>query len=147
MYRQQFHDIDLSNSSFLVTGGAGFIGSHIVEYLLQFNAAKVRVLDDFSTGSWDNIRDFLDFPSFELIEGDIRDYESCEQALKGIDYVSHQAALGSVPRSIHDPRTTNDVNVNGFLNILTAAKNARVKKMVYAASSSSYGDHHELPKV
>jgi UDP-N-acetylglucosamine 4-epimerase len=147
MYTKQFHDNDLSNSSFLVTGGAGFIGSHIVEYLLRFNAGRVCVLDDFSTGSWDNIRDFLDHPSFELIEGDIRDYDTCERALKGIDYVSHQAALGSVPRSIHDPGTTNEVNINGFLNVLTAAKEARVKKMVYAASSSSYPDHYPLPKA
>ena len=147
MYQQPYHTKGLRSSSFLVTGGAGFIGSHIVEYLLSFGAGKVRVLDNFSTGSISNIRPFLDNPAFELIEGDIRDVNTCHQAVEGIDYVSHQAALGSVPRSIDDPITSNEVNVSGFLNMLVAARNAGVKRMVYAASSSTYGDSPDLPKV
>ena len=147
MYQQPYHKSDLSNSHFLVTGGAGFIGSNIVEYLLKFSAGKVRVLDNFSTGSINNIREFLDNPAFELIEGDIRDLGTCQRALEGIEYVSHQAALGSVPRSIDDPITSNEVNVSGFLNMLVAAQKSGVKKMVYAASSSTYGDSPDLPKV
>jgi len=146
MYEQKFHTTDISKASFLVTGGAGFIGSNIAEYLLKNKAGKVRVLDNFSTGSRNNIEPFLSNPSFELIEGDIRDLETCHKAVEGIDYVSHQAALGSVPRSINDPITSNEVNVSGFLNILVAARDAKVKKMVYAASSSTYGDHPGLPK-
>ena len=147
MYQETYHNKDLKTSSFLVTGGAGFIGSHIVEYLLKSGAARVRVLDNFSTSSMDNICDFLDNPAFELIKGDIRDLATCEKAVNGMDYVSHQAALGSVPRSIDDPITSNDVNVSGFLNMLIASRNNRVKKMVYAASSSTYGDSPDLPKV
>lgn len=147
MYQQKFHTKDISDSSFLITGGAGFIGSNIVEYLLKHGAGKVRVLDNFSTGSIENINKFLDIPTFELMEGDIRDLDSCRLAMKDIDYVSHQAALGSVPRSINDPLTSNEVNVSGFLNIMVAARDASVKKMVYAASSSTYGDHPGLPKV
>jgi UDP-N-acetylglucosamine 4-epimerase len=147
MYEKNYHTQDLSSSTFLVTGGAGFIGSHIVEYLLKKGAGKVRVLDNFSTGSRENIEDFKSSGSFELIEGDIRNLEDCQQALQGVDYLLHQAALGSVPRSINDPITTNQVNVNGFLNILVAARDAKVKRMVYAASSSTYGDHPALPKV
>jgi UDP-N-acetylglucosamine 4-epimerase len=147
MNLQAYHNDDLGSSNFLVTGGAGFIGSHIVEYLLNYGAGKVRVLDNFSTGSMNNIRKFLDNPVFELIEGDIRDYETCQLALRGIDYVSHQAALGSVPRSIDNPITSNEVNVTGFLHILEAAHKAKVRKMVYAASSSTYGDSPDLPKV
>ena len=147
MYQEPYHKKDLKTSSFLITGGAGFIGSHIVEYLLKYGAAKVRVLDNFSTGSLNNIKDFQDNPAFELLKGDIRDLGSCERAVKGMDYVSHQAALGSVPRSIDDPITSNEVNVNGFLNMLVASRNNRVKKMVYAASSSTYGDSADLPKV
>jgi UDP-N-acetylglucosamine 4-epimerase len=147
MYNTKFHTADLSNSTFLVTGGAGFIGSNIVEYLLKYGAGSVRVLDNFSTGSMENIAPFLDNPSFELIKGDIRDLETCREALAGVDYLTHQAALGSVPRSIDDPITSNDVNVSGFLNMLVAARDAGVKKMVYAASSSTYGDHPGLPKV
>ena len=118
MYQEPYHEKDLSSSSFLVTGGAGFIGSHIVEYLLKYGAGKVRVLDNFSTGSRNNIREFSDNPAFELIEGDIRDVSTCHQAVQGIDYVSHQAALGSVPRSIDDPITSNEVNVSGFFSII-----------------------------
>jgi UDP-N-acetylglucosamine 4-epimerase len=141
-----FHTKDISQSSFLVTGGAGFIGSHIVEYLLKNGAGKVRVLDNLSTGFRRNIEMFSSFPQLEFIEGDIRDAETCKQACEGIDYVSHQAALGSVPRSVADPITSNEVNVSGFVNMLTAAKNARVKAFVYASSSSVYGDEPNLPK-
>jgi UDP-N-acetylglucosamine/UDP-N-acetylgalactosamine 4-epimerase len=147
MYENPYHTKDLSQYSFLVTGGAGFIGSNIVEYLLKYSAKKVRVLDNFSTGSHANIAEFKSNSAFELIEGDIRDFDTCKQALAGIDYVSHQAALGSVPRSIDDPITSNDVNISGFLNMLVAARDAGVKRFVYAASSSTYGDHPGLPKV
>ncbi|MFD2514236.1 SDR family oxidoreductase [Pontibacter locisalis] len=147
MYNTPYHTEDLSQSSFLITGGAGFIGSNIVEYLLKYGAKKVRILDDFSTGSHANIDEFKANPAFELLEGDIRDLETCRKALEGIDFVSHQAALGSVPRSINDPITSNDVNISGFLNMLMAARDSGVKRMVYAASSSTYGDHLGLPKV
>lgn len=147
MYTHKYHQKDLSSYSFLITGGAGFIGSNIVEYLLKYGAGKVRVLDNFSTGSKDNLKDFENNPAFELIEGDIRDISTCRLALERIDYVTHQAALGSVPRSINDPVTTNEVNVSGFLNMLVAARDAGVKRMLYAASSSTYGDHPDLPKV
>ncbi|MBF8964209.1 SDR family oxidoreductase [Pontibacter sp. FD36] len=146
MYNTPYHTTDLSQSSFLITGGAGFIGSNIVEYLLKYGAGKVRVLDNFSTGSHTNIEEFKSNPAFELLEGDIRELETCQKALEGIDYVSHQAALGSVPRSINDPITSNDVNISGFLNMLVAARDAGVKRMAYAASSSTYGDHPGLPK-
>jgi UDP-N-acetylglucosamine 4-epimerase len=148
MYEQKYHTADLSKYQFLVTGGAGFIGSNLVEYLLKNGAGKVRVLDNFSTGFHQNIEEFKTNPSFELIEGDIRDLETCKNAIVGIDYVSHQAALGSVPRSINDPITTNEVNITGFLNMLCAAKdNGSIKRFVYAASSSTYGDSKTLPKV
>lgn len=142
-----FHTHDLSKTSFLVTGGAGFIGSHITEYLLKNGAGKVRVLDNFATGFQKNIDLFKDHPAFEFIEGDIRDVEVCKKACEGIDHVSHQAALGSVPRSIKDPITSNDINVGGFVNMLTAAKDAGVKTFVYASSSSVYGDEPNLPKT
>ncbi|MES2330135.1 MAG: SDR family oxidoreductase [Bacteroidota bacterium] len=138
---------NLSESSFLITGGAGFIGSHIVEYLLKNQACNVRVLDNFSTGRKENIQDFFNCDNFELITGDIRDLETCKKAVHSIDYVFHQAALGSVPRSITDPITTNDVNIGGFLNMLSASCGANLKKFVYAASSSTYGDSQKLPKV
>lgn len=143
----KYHEGDISQSSFLITGGAGFIGSNIVEYLLQFGAKKVRVLDNLSNGYLKNIKGFMGNPAFEFIEGDIRDYTTCLKAMDCIDYVSHQAALGSVPRSIKDPITSNDVNVSGYLNIIEAAKNSHIKRMVYAASSSTYGDSKSLPKV
>lgn len=147
MYETKFHGSDLEDKSFLITGGAGFIGSNIVEYLLKFGARKVRVLDNFSTGSHSNLEQFKTHPSFEIIEGDIRNLKDCQRAVEGIDYVSHQAALGSVPRSINDPITTNDVNISGFLNMLVASRDANVTRFVYAASSSTYGDHPALPKV
>lgn len=137
----------IKSSSFLVTGGAGFIGSNLVEFLLANDAKSVVVLDNLATGSLNNISGFLNDERFTFIEGDIRDYQICLDALKNVDYVSHQAALGSVPRSINDPITTNEVNIGGFLNILNAAKEVGIKKLVYAASSSTYGDSKSLPKV
>ncbi len=148
MYKNQYHSQNLSNYSFLITGGAGFIGSNLVAYLLKYGAKKVRVLDDLSNGYIENIQEFMDHPSFEFMEGDIRDLATCKKAMEGIDYVSHQAALGSVPRSIDNPILSNEVNVSGFLNMLVAQKESKtVKRLVYAASSSTYGDHKALPKV
>ena len=148
MYNLPYHKINLSDFSFLITGGAGFIGSNIVEYLLKYNAKKVRVLDNLSNGYYSNISEFENHPSFEFLQGDIRDLDTCKKAMIGIDYVSHQAALGSVPRSINDPITTNSVNISGFLNMLIATKDSdSVKRIVYAASSSTYGDSKALPKV
>ena len=147
MYNTPFHDQPLDNLSFLVTGGAGFIGSNLVEYLLKYGAKEVRVLDNFSNGFRKNVALFESNPALRVIEGDIRDRQTCIDACKGIDVVLHQAALGSVPRSINDPITSNDVNVGGFVNMLVGAKEAGVKRFVYAASSSTYGDHKALPKV
>ena len=148
MYSIPYHgDKDLSELSFLVTGGAGFIGSNLVEYLLKYGAGKVRVLDNFATGHKHNLTPFMDQPGFELIEGDIRSLETCNKAAEGMDYILHQAALGSVPRSIKDPATSNEVNVTGFLNMLIVCRDQKVKRMIYAASSSTYGDSKELPKV
>jgi UDP-N-acetylglucosamine 4-epimerase len=130
----------------LVTGGAGFIGSNLVESLL-LSGNSVVCLDNFSTGKRDNLNGFTNNPDFKLIEGDIRNYEDCEKAVRGIDIVFHQAALGSVPRSIKDPVMSTDVNIGGFVKILFAAKEAGVKRFIYAASSSTYGDHPDLPKV
>ncbi len=132
----------------LVTGGAGFIGSNIVECLLDDKRVTlVRVLDNFMTGARTNIENFIGHPRFELYEGDIRSIDTCRAACTGIDIISHQAALGSVPRSVNDPLTTNEINITGTLNIFTAAKDNKVKRVVYAASSSTYGDHPGLPKV
>jgi UDP-N-acetylglucosamine 4-epimerase len=132
----------------LVTGGAGFIGSNIVESLLKNSEVSyVRVLDNLATGSVSNIEEFYSNSQFEFVQGDIRDYSACLQTCDTIDMISHQAALGSVPRSIDDPLTTNEVNITGTLNIFTAAKEKNVKRIVYAASSSTYGDHPGLPKV
>ncbi len=147
MYAEKYHKIDLSRYNFLVTGGAGFIGSNLVEYLLKYKAKKVRVLDNFSTGYKQNIFPFLEKDNFELIEGDIRNLEICNRACDGIDFVFHQAALGSVPRSIEDPRTTNEVNLSGFLNMLIAGRDKKIKRFIYAASSSTYGDSKGLPKL
>ena len=147
MYETPFHNTDLSKHSFLVTGGCGFIGSNIVEYLLKYKAGKVVVLDNISTGFKKNIEPFLGKPNFSFIEGDIINLETCKSACRGIDFVNHQAALGSVPRSVKDPVATHAVNATGFLNMLVAAKDAGVKRVVYASSSSVYGDHPVLPKV
>ena len=130
----------------LVTGGAGFIGSNLCEELLE-RGDKVICLDNFATGHRYNIEPFMLNPNFTLIEGDIRDLDICRKACNGVDYVLHEAALGSVPRSIKDPITSNDVNVSGFLNMLIAARDAEVKRFIYAASSSTYGDSQSLPKV
>jgi len=130
----------------LITGGAGFIGSNLVEHFLN-NGYIVRVLDNFATGHRHNLAPYASNVDFTLFEGDIRNLEDCHQAVEGAAYVLHQAALGSVPRSINDPITTNDVNVSGFLNMLVAARDAKVKRFVYAASSSTYGDSQGLPKV
>lgn len=143
----KYHQEDLSKFSFLVTGGAGFIGSNIVQYLMDNQANKVRVLDDFSNGYKANIEQYFSNPRFELVEGSIVDPMVCERACQGIDYVSHQAALGSVPRSIATPMATHAANATGFLNMITAAKDAGVKQMVYASSSSVYGDDATLPKL
>lgn len=141
-----FHEKDISNDSFLVTGGAGFIGSHISEYLLKHGAKKVRVLDNMVNGFEKNLSILRNYPAFEFMEGDIRNAETCLLACTGIDYVSHQAALGSVPRSIKEPVYFNDVNVGGFVNMLKAAVDQKVKQFVYASSSSVYGDEPTLPK-
>ena len=130
----------------LVTGGAGFIGSNLCEALIS-NGNKVTCLDNFATGKRENISHLHANTNFSLLEGDIRNLEDCHKACTGADYVLHQAALGSVPRSINDPITSNDVNVSGFLNMLVAARDAKVKRFVYAASSSTYGDSKDLPKV
>ncbi|MDP2527928.1 SDR family oxidoreductase [Maribacter dokdonensis] len=136
------------NSSFhiLVTGGAGFIGSNLCNALLQ-NGNQVTCLDNFATGKRENVAPLKDHTNFTLIEGDIRNLSDCQKACEGVDYILHQAALGSVPRSINDPITSNDVNVSGFLNMLVAARDAKVKRFIYAASSSTYGDSTNMPKV
>ena len=136
----------IKNKYVLVTGGAGFIGSNICEDLLEKNN-KVTCLDNFITGKKSNISHLLSNPNFSLIEGDIRNIEDCHNATKNNEIVLHQAALGSVPRSINDPVTTNEININGFLNMLCACKKQGVNRFVYAASSSTYGDSKQLPKV
>ncbi|RTY92307.1 SDR family oxidoreductase [Flavobacterium sp. GT3R68] len=136
----------IENRVILVTGGAGFIGSNLCAYLLKHNN-NVVCLDNFVTGKMENIRELLDNPKFILIDGDIRNLDDCHKAVHGVDYILHQAALGSVPRSIYDPITSNEVNVSGFLNMLVAARDAKVKRFIYAASSSTYGDSDALPKV
>lgn len=144
---KKFHSKDISNYRFLVTGGAGFIGSHIAAYLLENGAKQVRVLDNMANGFEKNLAVLKDHPAFEFIEGDIRNEETCQQACSGMDYISHQAALGSVPRSIKEPVYFNDVNVGGFTNMIKAAVDNKVKKFVYASSSSVYGDEPTLPKM
>jgi len=136
-----------SKTKILITGGAGFIGSNLCEYFLSTNKHLVVCLDNLSTGHLKNIEQHFTNPNFEFIEGDIRNLETCKKAVLGCQYVLHEAALGSVPRSINDPITTNDVNINGFLNMLVAARDEKVKRFVYAASSSTYGDSEVLPKV
>ncbi|MFA5540266.1 MAG: SDR family oxidoreductase [Bacteroidales bacterium] len=136
----------IKEKKILVTGGAGFIGSNLVEELLRLGNT-VTCLDNFATGKRENIQPFLSNPNFTLIEGDIRDLETCRKAVKNQEYVLHEAALGSVPRSINDPITTNDVNISGFLNMLVASRDEGIKRFVYAASSSTYGDSKALPKV
>lgn len=136
----------ISNKKIVITGGAGFIGSNLCDYFLK-NNNYVVCLDNFSTGFKHNIEPFLINPNFRLLEGDIRNLEACKEAVIGCDYVLHHAALGSVPRSINDPITTNDVNVSGFINMLVASRDANVKRFIYAASSSTYGDSEKLPKV
>lgn len=146
MYEKQFENTsNLKNKSILITGGAGFIGSNIVEYLLQ-HQSKVTVLDNLATGKEENIAPFLNHPDFTFINGDIRDMSTCMNACQNIDIVCHQAAIGSVPRSIKDPITSNEVNVSGFVNMLFAAKENGIKRFVYASSSSIYGDEKTLPK-
>lgn len=135
-----------TQNTILITGGAGFIGSNLSGYFLGLGH-KVICLDNFATGHRHNLKDFIENPNYKLIEGDIRNIADCVLAVEGVDYVLHQAALGSVPRSINDPITTNDVNVSGFLNMLVASRDAKVKRFIYAASSSTYGDSQGLPKV
>jgi UDP-N-acetylglucosamine 4-epimerase len=136
----------LKKRKILVTGGAGFIGSNLIESLL-LNGNKVTCLDNFSTGKRENLNGFAGNPDFLLIEGDIRNMSDCEKAVRDVEIVFHEAALGSVPRSIKDPVTSTDVNIGGFVKMLFAAKEAKVKRFIYAASSSTYGDHPDLPKV
>ncbi len=147
MYETPFHTTALSDKIIVVTGGAGFIGSHLVEYLLKHGAKEVRAFDNLSTGRQQNVDLFTTYPNYHFIKGDICNIEEIQQALEGSDYLLHQAALGSVPRSIKDPIATNRINVDGFLNTLVAARDAGVKRVVYASSSSVYGDHPGLPKV
>jgi UDP-N-acetylglucosamine/UDP-N-acetylgalactosamine 4-epimerase len=144
---EKFHSIDISNKSFLITGGAGFIGSHIAAYLLEHGAGKVRVLDNYANGFESNINLLSAYNNFEFINGDIRNADTCLKACDGINYVSHQAALGSVPRSIKEPTYFTEVNVGGFVNMLKAAVDCKVEQFVYASSSSVYGDEATLPKV
>ncbi len=146
LYQNPFSHGSLANLSILITGGAGFIGSHIAEYLLIHGAKKVRVIDDLSTGFRENITPFLKYPAFEFIEGDIRHFPTCLEVCKGMDMVCHQAAIGSVPRSIENPTYTTSVNVDGFVNMVKAAQEQGVKRVVYASSSSVYGDEQTLPK-
>lgn len=143
----EFHNKDLSDSNFLITGGAGFIGGHIAEYLLKNGAKKVRVLDNLVNGFQTNLDILRQYDGFEFIEGDIRNAGTCQQVCEGIDYVSHQAALGSVPRSIKEPAYFTEVNIGGFANMLKAAVDNNIKQFVYASSSSVYGDEPTLPKM
>jgi UDP-N-acetylglucosamine/UDP-N-acetylgalactosamine 4-epimerase len=136
----------LKSSKILVTGGAGFIGSNLCEELITLGATVV-CLDNLATGKMENLDNIMDHTNFAFIEGDIRDLRTCKKAVSDVDYILHQAALGSVPRSLKDPITSNDVNITGFLNMLVAARDAKVKRFIYAASSSTYGDSESLPKV
>lgn len=147
MYNKVLHHTDISNKHIVVTGGAGFIGSNIVEYLVQHKAGKITIVDNLATGFKQNITPYLSLPQVTFLEGDIRDAALCYRACTDADLVCHQAAMGSVPRSIKDPITTNGVNVSGFVNMLKAAQEAGVARFVYASSSSVYGDEPTLPKV
>ncbi len=146
LYTRAYHDPSIKDAKVLVSGGAGFIGSNIVSYLIQHGAARVRVLDNLSNGFRRNLDSFVGLPRFEFIEGDITDPEQCRMACEGMTHVTHQAALGSVPRSIKNPLATSDANTTGYLNMLLAARDAGVKRVVYASSSSVYGDSAESPK-
>lgn len=146
LYTRSYHSDAIKNAKVLVCGGAGFIGSNIVEYLLHHGAAQVRVLDNLSNGFERNLQPFLDLPNFEFIEGDITNPEDCRKACAGMNLVTHQAALGSVPRSIKNPIATSDANTTGFLNMLLAARDAGIQRFVYASSSSVYGDSTTSPK-
>lgn len=142
-----FYNTDISKSTFLVTGGAGFIGSNIVKYLVKHNAGEIRIVDNLSNGYIENIEQYLSLPNVVFYEESLVDLMVCERVVQGVDYVIHQAALGSVPRSINNPIATNEANVSAFLNLLTAAKDAKVKRMVFASSSSVYGDSAVMPRT
>lgn len=139
-------NLKLKNKNILVTGGGGFIGSNLCEYLLSCEA-NVTCLDNFSTGKKNNIERFKNHKKFVIIEGDIRDFDTCQLACKNQEFVLHQAALGSVPRSLNDPVTTNQVNISGFLNMLVASRDHKIRRFIFAASSSTYGDSEKLPKI
>ena len=143
---RKYHSTDISKKSFLITGGAGFIGSNLAQYLLDFGAKKVRILDDLSNGYLKNLEPYKNDSRLEFIEGDITNKKTCDDAVIGMDHISHQAALGSVPRSLKTPLLTHEANATGFLNMLTAAKDAGIKSFIFASSSSVYGDHKGLPK-
>ena len=147
MYQTPYHQDSIADKSFLITGGAGFIGSNIVEYLLKYGAQKVRVVDNLLTGFAENLRAFQAYPNFEFIQGDLRDLETCLAVCEDIDIVNHQAALGSVPRSIQQPYATTQHNVDSFVNMVYAAQQKGIKRFIYASSSSVYGDEKALPKV
>lgn len=147
MYETHYHSQPLSDKSFLITGGAGFIGSNLVEYLLKYGAKRVVVLDNLISGFRANLSSFEQHPNFEFIEGDLRHLADCQRACQGIDIISHQAALGSVPRSVKEPHNTTAHNVMGFVNLVVAAREAGIKRFIYASSSSVYGDEKTLPKV
>ncbi|MEO8146246.1 MAG: SDR family oxidoreductase [Bacteroidia bacterium] len=146
MYDKPFHTESLKSKSILITGGAGFIGSNIAEYLMKYSVKKVRVLDNLSNGFEKNIKPYLSHPNFEFVNGDITNFEMCKKVCEDIDIITHQAALGSVPRSIKDPIATHNANATGFIHMLTAAKDAGVERFIYASSSSVYGDSKESPK-
>lgn len=146
LYTTAYHNQSLAEARILITGGAGFIGSNIAEYLLHHKAGKVRVLDNLSNGFLRNLEPFKNNPSFEFIEGDITDPDMCKRACEGMTHLTHQAALGSVPRSIKNPIATSDANTTGFMNMMLAARDAGVQRIVYASSSSVYGDSTESPK-